>query len=187
MIFDLGAVVSQANHINSLDAYRAGMLALTDYHNQMEGYYDSYNLDFEQLKTLVRSKDQNFIEKLGEALITAGFGARRTWESMERVVDKSIDGKVPSLYTFQTSIADEASSFDFSLLGDASLDLAKVVYKKAEKLNEAVGNVVTGATEGVSGIGDTLSKAGMFSKIAVGLVLVVGAFILYSWGKRPSL
>ena len=81
--------------------------------------------------------------------------------------------------TFQKGVTDEITEFDFSLLGDAGLDLAKVVAEKVEKVGDTADAVLTGAT-------NTIKTASfMLPMILVFVVGVVG-MTLFNIGKNTK-
>ena len=144
---------------------------------------DWYDLTYDQLKSNIQTKNPDFFLVFGEAVANSGLNQRRTFEAMERVADASESG-IPNTYKFTKGITDELTSFDFSLFGDASIELATSIVEKGNMVTDAVGDVVEGATKGVSGIGDTISNAGLISKIGIGMVLLIGGFLLYKKGNK---
>lgn len=131
-----------------------------------------YNYD--QLESICLQKNPEFISRLGAAVIAAQsqLNVRRLDEAMERVLDKTPLNpiKIPDVSGFIQGITDELSSFDFSLLGDASLDLAKAV---AEPVKDAV-----------SGVGESVSFLGNNLKYIVMIIVGVLIFVGYGYVKK---
>lgn len=167
-------------YASSATQISAGKKALAAYHNKMIEWYDSgwfssnkYNLSYEQLEIEVSRKNPNFLAQLGDAVIIAKIGLRRLDEAMERVVDNTSVSplKIPGVMEFQKGVTDEISEFDFSLLGDAGLDLAKVVGQKIEKVGETLDDATSGVLNTVSTAGKILP---MVLLAIVGIVLFAG-------------
>lgn len=155
----------------------AGRKGLASYHNMMIDWYGGgmfsaakYTMTFEELEKVVSGKNPNFLAELGQAVIIAKIGLRRLDEAMERVVNNTNVSPltIPGIMTFQKGVTDEITEFDFSLLGDAGLDLAKVVAQKVEKVGVALDNAGTG-------ILDTVSTAGKILPMV--LIAIVGIII----------
>lgn len=152
----------------------AGKKALASYHNQMvEWYGKKYNLSYALLEQEVTRSNSLFFSQLGEAVISAKIGLRRLDEAMERVVEVTPTAplKIPKVMGFIDGVTQEITEFDFSLLGDAGLDLAQVVVKKTQKIGEALDDTVSGVT-------NTFSLAGKILPLVllsvVGIVLFAG-------------
>lgn len=119
---------------------------------------------------------QSFLETVGQAAQMSGLGMRRMDEAMERVLNKTSLSplKIPSAQEFVKGITDELSSFDWSMLGDASLDLAAAV-------TEPIQNVVSGAADSVSFLGKNLKWI---------IIAVIGLVLFAGWkiaGKSPEI
>lgn len=168
--------------MNEFDLNKYGVAALTKYQNAMVDWYrDNYTLTYAQLQSEVLSKNPTFLRELGVATQQSKLGERRLKEAMERVVDSTpIDPlKIPRIDSFIKGITEEMQSFDFSLLGDASLDLVKAVSDQGKKVTDALGNVVTGVT-------DTVSIAGNALKYVLIAALLFGGFLIYKVGNKKA-
>lgn len=124
--------------INSNAAIRYGNQALIDFQNLMvEKFGDNYQLTLSDLKNKLIAKNPDFLIELGNAVYKSGFGQRRVNESMERVVAKisSADENI-GIMNFTNGIVEEASSFDFSLLGDVALSIGKDAQEAGEEISK---------------------------------------------------
>lgn len=168
------------SYISNGQKVSAGRQGLAAYHNVMiEWYGGKYNLSYEQLEKTVLGRNPDFYAQLGDAIITAKIGQRRLKEAMERVVEKTTISplSIPWVSTFITGVADEISDFDWSLVGDASLDLAVSVGKKFEAVGDAAGSVV-------SGVGNTIKTASFILPLVLLFVVGVAGMALFNIGKN---
>lgn len=138
-------------------------------------YKDQWPLNYSELERLVLEKNPNFLLALGDAAYRSKFGQRRMNEAMERVVDKtSIKPlQIPSLTTFLNGITQEMTSFDFSLFGDASLELVE--------------QVTTPIKEVFVGVADTAVSTAKNLKWIVFAVVGIGLFVLYKQLSKKAL
>lgn len=127
--------------INNNSAIRYGNQALTDFQNLMvEKFEDDYQDTLEDLKNRLQARNPDFLIELGKAVYTSGFGQRRIAESMERVVAKINDPKENfGIMNFTNGIAEESSSFDFSLLSDAALSISEDIGQASKEVSEGIG------------------------------------------------
>lgn len=162
---------------------RYGRECLARYNNlaiNPDWFGSKWPYNFDTLLLEINKRDinedrlQSFLETVGGAAQMSGLGMRRMDEAMERVLNKTTLSplKIPSAAEFVKGITDELSSFDWSMLGDASLDLANAVTKPLE--------------DAAQGVGDSISFLGKNLKwiiaLAVGLLLFIG----YGIVKRKS-
>ena len=174
----------QTDNFSTTQKVRYGRQALLEFQNIMVNTYGSdYNLSFDGLIQIVQKNEPDFMEKVGNTLITAGLGQRRLFEAMERVAYKASPSKIPNAYSFNMGIAEELGSFDFSLFGDAALELAKDVSTSIKETTESLG---TGAKDLIKGAGSGLSFLGnnfrMFLLAILGVVIIVG----FGWLKKKA-
>ena len=170
------------SYVSTGQAISVGRQALTAYHNKMVEWYGSqYKLSYVQLEAAVQGRNASFYEELGNAVIAAKIGQRRLSEAMERVVERTNISPltIPGITSFITGVTDEITDFDWSLLGDASLDLAKAVGKKVEAVGDAAGSVVSGVTS-------TVSVAGKLLPIIFVFVLGVAAMVVFKIGRNAK-
>lgn len=164
------SLIEPANNIQKIEY---GKDALMRYQNQAVSWYgDKWPYDYQTLLDEINKRDKNedramsFLETVGDAAKRSGLGMRRMNEAMERVVNNTSISplKIPKAGDFVKGITDELSSFDFSMLGDASLDLANAVVKPFE--------------DAAKGIGDSVSFLGKNLKwivlVIVGLIVFIG-------------
>ena len=141
----------------------------------VDWYGNKWPLNYSELERLVLEKNPNFLLALGDAAYKTKFGQRRTNEAMERVLDKtSINPlQIPSMTTFLNGFIEEVTSFDFSLLGDASLELAE--------------QVTTPIKEVFVGVADTAVSTAKNLKWIVLAIVGVGLILLYKVSKKKML
>lgn len=166
---------------NNLQKIEYGKDFLMRYQNQAVSWYgNKWPYDYQTLLNEINKRDANedramgFLEVVGDAAKRSGLGMRRMNEAAERVVNiTSISPlKIPSSNEFVKGITDELSSFDFSMLGDASLDLANAVVKPIE--------------DAAKGVGDSVSFLGKNLKWIIVIVVALLIFIGFGIVKRKS-
>lgn len=157
-----------------------GRQALAAYQNIMVDWYPGkYKLTYEQLEKLCLGKNTDFLAQVGDAVISAKIGQRRISEAMERVVERTsiTPLSIPDTFAFVDGVAREVGEFDFSLFGDAALDIALDVSKGTTR----VVNTVAGAAV------DTVENAGFFVKNSKWIILAVLALagaIIWKVGSK---
>lgn len=157
-------------YLSDSNAVRYGREALVAYQNVLVDWYPKeYHGTFDTLLLQVQTIDSDWMKKVGEAAYRAKFGQRRLYESVERVVDKN-GMKVVGPVEFNQGFVQELSSFDFSLFGDAAIDLA-------ESVAAPIKAVAGGAVDAVGGIGDSLSFLGKNLKYIIALVVGILLFV----------
>lgn len=142
--------------------------------SQSDWYGDQWPLTYDELERLVLAKNPNFLLALGDAAYRSKFGQRRMNEAMERVLDKtSIKPlQIPSLTTFLNGITDEMTSFDFSLFGDASIELV-------QQVTEPIKEVFVG-------VADTAVSTAKNLKWVVLAVVGIGLVVLYQFLRKKA-
>lgn len=144
-----------------------GNQAISSYQNCMvRKYKDEWKYSIQSLIDVLSFDDKIFLEKLGDIVIDAGLGQRRLNEAMERVAENSSPKKLPTYYTFSKGITDELIEFDFSLFGDAALDVGKSIIEVGDKAGKAVSATIEGATDSIS----------FFAKYLKFIIIGVGLF-----------
>lgn len=166
---------------NNIQKMEYGKDFLMRYQNQAVSWYgNKWPYDYQGLLDQINKRDKNedraisFLEAVGDAAKRSGLGMRRMNEAAERVLNNtSINPlKIPSTSEFIKGITDELSSFDFSMLGDASLDLAK--------------SVVQPLQDAVTGVGDSVSFLGKNLKWIIAIVVALLIFIGYGIVKKKA-
>lgn len=152
-----------------------GRTALAAYHNIMIDWYPKiYKISYDQLEKIVQGRNSDFLAQVGDAVISAKLGQRRLAEAMERVVDKTSTTpllQIPDTQGFVSGIAQELSDFDFSLFGDAALDITKQLGKNSVELVESVGE---SAKDTVKGAAATIATAGkILPMVLIGIVGII--------------
>lgn len=142
--------------------------------------FKSFSLSYDEVKQEVLKNNPDYLIEIGEAAAQSGFGLRRTRESADRVIYKLSD-KIPTSFQMIQGLTEELESYDFSLLGDAALnigsDLVETVKSSTNKVTESVSDAFTGVT-------DTISIAGKSLKyVFIGIVAIL-VFALYSRVKK---
>lgn len=180
-----------SNYSANNQRVRAGKEALVSYANWMVDWYpDKYKLSYAQLESQVLGRNPDFLAQLGDAVIMAGIGQRRLDEAMERVAEKTSLSPltIPDVMGFIDGVTKEISEFDFSLFGDAALDIAQSVSKGSVEIVDSAGsavkNVAVGATNVVSNAAESVSFFSKYLKWILLVVLGVALFILFKVGKN---
>jgi len=159
--------------LTTAQASQYGNQAIADFHNEMLGKFnEQYELSLEELKRIVIEGNPDFLSEVGQALYHAGFGLRRSKESMERVVDKMNDPyAIPGAQAWIMGIREELESFDFAILGDVGISIAQDVVEKGQEAGIKLAE--TGKTlfdASIQGSIDLLKN----SKYLLGLLAIIG-------------
>lgn len=138
-------------------------------------YGNQWSLNYNELEDLCLSKNPDFLKALGDAAYRSKFGQRRMNEAMERVLDKTSISplQIPSMTGFLQGITEELTSFDWSMLGDASIELAQAVTKPIEEIVVGVAETATSTAKNLKWI--------VFAAVGIGLI------ILYKVLKKKAL
>lgn len=162
---------------------RYGVNVLKQLQNEyVSRFGDDWIIGYDELKTHYTEIQ---IKQIGEAVALSDFGIRRLEESMERVVYNN-GNKIPSTFSITNGIAEELSSFDFSLMSDVAIEIGRDSYQASKDVIENTGEILSNTTGSLKAL-TKYSKyiiPALLAIVAIGYSFGVSGGSLYSKGDK---
>lgn len=124
--------------------------------------------------------------RIGGKALTLGLGTAISFSDLEnedvaeamKELAKQAQGRIPDNKSFTYALQDEATKFSFSMLGDASIEIAKDLAEKTAKGGQKILDLGESVADSAVSVGGSLKWL-----IPLLIIMVVGIFA-YSYSKR---